>query len=147
MHSGTKLPKKKMYIILVSLSVIILSLSLETMMRVKDITLFDAWFENQSDVDRNTAFTIYVTANLSFYFQRVLLPMIFGLHTYFAYAKIRINKLFVFMWTVLLAGGLAFNVLTMSMSSVFFYVNNLVYLLLIGVTLSLIGIINENKGL
>ncbi|MCH4889205.1 hypothetical protein EZV73_16535 [Acidaminobacter sp. JC074] len=147
MHSGTKLPKKHMYIILISLSVMILSMSIETMMRVKDITLFDLWYQGQSDLSREAGYNIYVTGSLSYFFQRVIVPMALGIHTYFAYTKIRVNKLFVFMWTVLLGGGLAYNLIAFQLGSLFYYINNILFIILIVTVLSLIGVINKNKGL
>ncbi len=147
MHSGTKLPKKHMYILLISLSVMILSMSLETMMRVKDIALFDIWYKNQVDITREAGYSIYITATLSYFIQRVIVPMAFGIHTYFAYTKIRVNKLFVFMWTVLLGGGLAFNLITLQFGSMFYYINNVLFIILIGTVLSLLGVIDQNKGL
>lgn len=147
MHSGTKLPKKHMYILLISLSVMILSMSLETMMRVKDITLFDIWYKNQVDITREAGYNIYVTATLSYFLQRVIVPIAFGIHTYFAYTKIRVNKLFVFMWTVLLGGGFVFNLIGLQFGSMFYYINNVLFIILIGTVLSLIGVINQNKGL
>lgn len=146
MHSGTKLPKKHLYIILVSLSVIMLSLSLETMMRVKDISMFDAWFGLQNDITREAAFDVYVTAILAAFFQRVIVPMAFGIHCYFAYTKIRINKLFVFMWTVLLGGHFAYTIIALQFDSIFYYIDILIYIILIITTLSLVGVINKNKG-
>lgn len=136
-----------MYIILISVSFIILSFSLEAMMRVKDISLFNIWFESQSGVERDAAFSVYVTALLSVYFQSVIAPIVFGVHTYFAYMKIRINKLFVFMWTVLLGGGLAYVVAGMQLGSIFFYLNIIIYMILIVTTLSLLSVINQTKGL
>lgn len=136
-----------MYILLISLSVMILSMSLETMMRVKDIALFDIWYKNQVDITREAGYSIYITATLSYFIQRVIVPMAFGIHTYFAYTKIRVNKLFVFMWTVLLGGGLAFNLITLQFGSMFYYINNVLFIILIGTVLSLLGVIDQNKGL
>lgn len=146
MHSGTKLPKKHMYIMLISLSFIIFSTSLEMMMRVKDVALFDIWYLEHNEVSRQAAFSVYVTGLMSIYFQSVIAPIIFGIHTYFAYVKIRINKLFVFMWTVLLGGGLAMVIVSWQFDSIFYYIKIVFYMILLGTILSLIGVINQSKA-
>lgn len=134
-----------MYIILISLSFIILVMSLEVMMRVKDVALFDLWYTNQVELSRQAAFSVYVTGLLSVYFQSVIAPIVFGIHTYFAYVKIRVNKLFVFMWTVLLGGGLAMVIVNIQFDSIFYYIKVILYMILIGTVLSLIGVINQSK--
>jgi len=146
MHSGTILPKKHMYIMLISLSVIIFMTSMEMMMRVKDVALFDIWYQNHNEVSREAAFSVYVTGLLSVYFQSIIAPVVFGIHTYFAYVKIRINKLFVFMWTVLLGGGLAMVIVSRQFDSIFYYIIIVFYMILIGTILSLIGVINQSKA-
>ncbi|MBI9011132.1 MAG: hypothetical protein JEZ08_02800 [Clostridiales bacterium] len=149
MDSETKLPKKHMYIILVSLSFMMLSMSMETMMRVKDLAMFESWLVAQPEMGlaRDNGFDIYVTLQLSRYFQMVIVPMALGIHTYFAYAKIRISKLFVFMWTVLLGGGIAFLVVEKQFGSIFFYVNIGVYMILLITILSLLSVIDQRKNI
>lgn len=127
MTYGSKLPKKQAVIILSLLAVIIMVISLETMIHIKDADLFDAWYESYEvehlRVSEAEAFQVYVTAQLSIYFFRVIVPMILGVHTYFAYVKLRVNKLFVFIWTVLLIGALAYRVAHKDFDSIFFYIN------------------------
>lgn len=149
MDSNTKLPKKHMYFILVSLSFMIFSISMETMMRVKDLAMFDSWLLMQPEVEitREAGFSIYVTLQLSRYFQFVVVPMALGIHTYFAYVNIRINKLFVFMWTVLLGGGAAYIGIEKQFTSVFYYVNLGIYMILIVTILSLLSVIDQRKNI
>jgi hypothetical protein len=146
MNAITKIPKKQFYTIMIILGVLITSLSLETMMKVKDLTLYESWFASvETDLSYNDAFSVYVTANLALYAFKVIVPMMFGLHTYLAFVKIRINKLYVFIWTVLLAGSLGYIIVSRSFDSVFYYINIVSCVLLIGAVLTLVSIIDERK--
>lgn len=148
MNSGTQLPQKHTYIILITVSVLILSLSLDTLMRVKDLALYDLWYKDMAKeigYSFEDAFSIYVTANISAYFFNVVIPMAFGIHTYLAYRKIRINSLFVFIWVVLLIGGALYVVTTFALGSIFYYINIVGYVVLIITILSLMSVISETK--
>ncbi len=149
MDAITKLPKKHFYIIIAALAIIILSLSLEVMMKVKDITLYKDWINNAlkdgMSFNYDESFSIYVTANLSKFFQNLVVPMALGIHSYVALIKIRINKLFVFMWTVLLIGAGLFIGIELNLNSVFYYITVLFYIILVVTILSLISVIDENK--
>jgi len=151
MEKMVNLPRKQMYIILIGLGILILSMSIETLMKVKDIALYDQWFmefsvENTTLTYEN-AFSVYVTGNLSVYMLRIIVPMALGIHTYFAYTKIRINGLFIFMWTVLLLGGIAYIAVTKEFGSLFYYFNIGMYVVMLLTVLSLTNVIEENKTL
>ncbi len=146
MNSHIKLPSKKFYIILISCAAIIFAASMETMMRVKDIGLYNQWLADlDSQMIVDNPYDIYVTANLSYYFLMVIIPMAYGLHSYFAYTKLRINGLFVFLWTVMVLGGLAYNVIEFNFYSVFYYAKILGYLVLLLTTLSLTADVSGSK--
>lgn len=146
MNSYIKLPKKQFYYILVSCAVIIFAASMETMMRVKDIGLYHQWIQDlDPDMIIDSAYEVYVAANLSYYFLTVITPMSFAIHSYFAYTRLPINGLFIFLWVVLILGGLAYNFIEMNFDSVFYYIKLLSYLVLLFTTLSLINTVAESK--
>jgi len=122
---------------------------METMMRVKDIAMFESWMIVQPEIGltKEAGFDIYVTMQLSRYLQLVIVPMALGIHTYFAYMKIRINKLFVFMLTVLLGGGAAYIGFEKQFTSLFYYINLGVYMILIITVLSLISVIDQANNI
>ena len=131
MDYGVKLAKKQTIYLLSVLGGIILIISLESMMHIKDITLFDQWYKafevDHMGIDKADAFSVYVTGQLSLYFFRIVVPMILGIHTYFAYVKLRVSKLFVFIWSVLLIGALLYRLAHKDFTSVFYYLNILGY--------------------
>ena len=149
MNANIKLPKKQMYIILFALGFIILSMSLNVMMRVKDIGLYDLWFNDMVNEDLgityDSAFSIYVTGNLAAYFLKMFVPIALGIHTYFAYTKIRISQLFVFIWSVLLIGSMLYVIVEKQFGSIFYYSNIIGYVVLILTILSLGSVINEEN--
>lgn len=131
-----KMPKNKFYIILILTSIIILSMSLESMFRVKDLSIFEKWIsENEilivSDEDFSQAFSSYLTLVLSSMFIKIITPASLSIYSYYAYSRIRINKLFIFIWTLLLLGGLGYELLSANLGSIFFYINIIAYIFLI----------------
>lgn len=151
MKGYTKLPKKQLYFILVSCAVIIFAASLETMMRVKDLTLFNQWYSDISmyyeelQYTQDQMFNAYVTANLSYFFLTIIVPVIYGIHAYYAYIKLRISGIFIFLWVILSVGALAYTVIEYNFNSLFYYVRIISYLVLIITTLSLTSAVNESK--
>lgn len=150
MDINTKLPKKHFYIIISSLSIIILALSLEVMMTVKDISLYDIWYNDALKegllLGYEESFSIYVSTNLSSYIQKLVVPMALGTHTYFAYTKIRISKLFVFIWVVLLIGAASYIGVEMNFASIFYYIEIVTYVVTVITVLSLVDVIDNNKS-
>ena len=145
--NNTKLPTSKFYILILSCSLIILSASLEVMFRVKDVTLFNQWIEQNKFVgDEALLLSQYISLNLTVFFSKIIIPVMFGVYTYFAYIKLRINQLYVFMWTVLNLGGLAYTAIEMNLNSVFYYVSIIGYAVMLITILSLVDVIRENKS-
>lgn len=149
MKSYVKLPKNKFYIILIFCSILIFSISLETMIKVKDVGLFKKWMISSKEIINETLsyeeyFNTYLIMNLSMLFLKSVIPMALSIHSYFSFTYIRINKLFVFIWTVLLLGGLSYNIVELNICSIFFYINIISYIILIINILSLGKVINNN---
>ncbi len=141
-NTNPRLPVKQLYIFLTACALIILSSSLDVMIRVKDLNLFDQWrLASGIEADLNDLFNAYVTISLSIYFFKIIVPIIFGIYSYFAYKKIRVNQLFVFIWTVLNLGGLAYVLVERQYGSVFFYLSAVGYLINVITLLSLMDVI------
>lgn len=147
MKEYVKLPIRKFYFILIPLGILILLLSLEVMIQVKDIDLFNIWMNNLPDegLTEQELFNIYVSGHLSMYFVKIIIPMGLSIHAYFSYTKIRINYLFVFIWTVLLVGSLAYALMDFRVDSVFTYLYLIIYAIVITTVLSLSTVIRNNK--
>ena len=72
LKSYVKLPKNKFYIILI-FSILIFSISLETMIKVKDVGLFKKWMISSKEIINETLsyeeyFNAYLIMNLSMLF-------------------------------------------------------------------------------
>lgn len=150
MLSNEKMHKSKFYLILIFTSLIILSISIESLIRVKDISIFESWVKTNnisltSDYELDQAFNSYISFILTTMFLKLTIPMALSIHSYFAYTRIRINKLFVFIWTVLLLGGLAYEIVGFNIVSVFFYINIITYIILIITINSLSSDIDKSK--
>lgn len=54
--------------------------------------------------------------------------MILGIYSYFVFKRSKINKIFIYIWTVLLLGNLAFILIELKFDSIFFlYQYNMLY--------------------
>ena len=144
MNAYTKLPSKSLYRMLTACVVIVISLSLQTMIQVKDVALYRIWAQNIGI--SNESFSAYVTVHLIQFFIKMIVPVMFSVYAYFAYTHIRINYLFVFIWSVLLIGGFLFVLTEMNFSSVFYYLSLLGYAVLIFNVLSLGRHIGNSKN-
>ena len=152
MNSYTKLPKKQLYSILLLCSIIILSETLTVMIKVKDINLFKVYliklgFTLDLGSLYSEHFSSYVAMNLSYFFFNILITVIIIIHSYIAFISIRISKLFVFIWTVLVRGALAYTKLGFNFQSIFYYINITCYIFLLITILSLNKVIDNIKGL
>lgn len=150
MNSYTKLPKKHLYFILLFSSIIIMSESLTVMIKVKDINLFKDYLINlgftlESDTLYQEYFSSYVAQNLSYFFFSIIIPVFLSIHSYFAFISIRISKLFIFIWTVLILGALTYTVIKFNLQSVFYYLNIFCYILLILTILNLNKVIDSGN--
>lgn len=151
MLSNEKIPKSKYYIILVLTSIIILSISIESMFRAKDLSLFENWLsinniKTINDYEFKQAFNSYIVIILSNMFFKIIIPASLSIYSYFAYTRIGINRLFVFIWTVLLLGGLAYEVISFNIGSIFFYINIIAYVALAITIVSLGSLLDQKKG-
>ncbi len=149
MNTSVKLPKKQFYILIAALGVVLFALSVEVMIRAKDILLYDEWYREAVAggllAGYEEAFSVYLSLNLSDFFFKAIVPMMMGVYSYFAYVKIRINKLFVFIWVVLLIGAAAYIAVGRNFSSVFYYIILAFYIVSVITVLSLIKVIDDSK--
>jgi len=151
MNSYTKFPKRQLYIILIAVAFGIFISSLDVLMRGKDSQLFEIW---RTEIQRSGAFPEgfdptfddYAGAEMFRYLFKIAIPMGFGLLTYLTYIKLRLNRIFVFIWSVLLVGGMAYTFFELNFGSVFYYLVIAGYLVLIITVLSLNGEIGSNKN-
>lgn len=120
------------------------------MMKAKDINLYNIWFNNAIKegliINYDESFGVYVSTSLSDFFQKLAVPMALGVHTYFAYTKIRISKLFVFIWTVFLLGSAAYIAVEVNFNSIFYYIDIFVYVVVVITVLSLLDVIDNSKS-
>lgn len=151
MDGYTKLPKKNLMMILISSAVIIMMCSFEVMFVTKDAAIYREWIKSieyqmtgASDIEM---FNAFISVNLSRYFIKIIVPVMVSVHSYYAYVKLRINKLFVFVWTVLVLGEVAYLLNAINLQSVIFYISLFSYLFLTFSILSLNTVINHDRNM
>lgn len=137
MKEQIEMPKGIFYLIVGTCVAIILFTSIEVLFRAKDTQLFEMWLSNPK---LNTAlagqtneqlFSTYLSMCLSIFFVRIITPMGIAIHSYFALTKLRVNKLFVIIWTMLLIGSFAISILSESLFTIFFILSGIGHVILI----------------
>ena len=144
---------KKIFYLIVSLcAVIIMANSIEAFIKAKDLGLFEAWLANPKlNIDRsqntNQIYSIYLTMCLSVFIMRVITPVALGINTYFAFIKTKVNKLFVFIWIVLLVGLFMFTSIGELHFSIFFIISAICHIGLLFIMIYLLEEINKQKNI
>ena len=144
MKGYTALPKKQFFLLLGPLAILIFIFSIEVLMKGKDTVLFDLWVQKTNQVSNKdniqALFSIYITGQLSMYFQKIIIPIGLSIHSYLAYTKLRINQLFVFIWTILSGGSFAYSLVGLTLNNPFVYI----YIVLYGIILiTLLSLLDE----
>ncbi|MFR5264695.1 hypothetical protein [Clostridium sp.] len=152
MKDSIEMSKRSFYIIIGLCAVIIIMVSLETILMVKGNEIFELWKSNPNLVDKvvgssvEEMYSIYLTMCLSMFFIKIITPIALTINTYFAFVKLRVNKLFVQIWIVLLIGLFAFTAIMENFYSIFFIVSTASYLGLVIVMLYFWVSINKRKN-
>ena len=148
MLSNVKIPEKKYKPILIFTSLLILSISLEALFKVKDTMIFEEWmdFNNisiNSDYSIEQVFSSYLILNIINMLMKIVIPVSFSIHSYFAYTRIGINQLYIVVWSIFLIIGLVYEIIGFNYGSIFFYINIIGYIILIITVFSLNSIISN----
>jgi len=152
MENNARLPLKQLNIILIASVAIIFSSSLEVLIRVKDSGLFEVWKENALLAGYFTqnmppTFDDYVVGEMFRYMFRIIIPIGFSLFSYYTYRKLRLNRLFIFVWSVLILGGIAYTFFELNFNSIFYYIVLIGFVVMLITVLSLNEEIRNNKNL
>lgn len=145
MKEMVKLPQRHYWIIVVCSALAIFLATLEVIAQVKNPDLFQQWLTEMALQNQEGLFSIYLTGRLTHYAAIVIIPMTFALYTTFAANKLRINSLYIFMWTVLMLASLGYSVLGKSFDDGFLYAYGAVYSGIVITVLSLVDVIRESK--
>lgn len=137
MRESIEMPKGIFYIIVGICGSIIMLTSLDMILRTKDIELFNMWLTNPSinaEVSVQTTeelYSTYIQMCLSIFIVRVVTPMAIAIHTYFTFTKLRVNKLYVVLWSLVAIGSFILSSLGEPFYSIFFIMTGIAYLALI----------------
>lgn len=135
-HTGLK--TKDYYRLIVPCGIIILLASLEILAKAKDLEYFN--YVNQSLQEAgnpNITYGDFVVSLMAAYVSRILVPVGLGLNSYYAYSKSGITRIFIWSWGIFTFAALAFHVLTLELSSMFYYALIILYIVLLLFLISL----------
>jgi len=135
MFRVVNLPKREFNMLLSLVLALFVVLSLEMFIIVKDYDSFMSWLSNMKElnyisnnVTESEALRVFVNANLTVFVQRVITPFFFVIHTYFAFTKMGINKLYVYFWGAMFLAGVIMVVVQMDYISIMFYIKIIIYI-------------------
>lgn len=135
MHKTINLEKGQYYIIILLAIISLLSISMDSLFKVKDYLLFESWYSenigNLGGYSLEEGFNTYLNINLFSMILRGLVPVGLSINTYLAYIKTGINKAYIYMWLILLSLNLIFILIEFNRTSIFFYISSIGHLLLI----------------
>jgi len=142
MRTEKNLSKRKFFLISMVAIIIVVIASLESLLLVKDTGFFNNWLIANS-LQGQEHFGVYVTSVMSQYILKIIIPVFFGISTYISFAKTRVNGMFIFIWSVLLAGSLGFTLISIEKNSLLFFVYIILYIVLILNVLSLVDRLSD----
>ena len=137
MRDSMEMPKVIFYTIAAICAVIITLTSLEMLIKAKDTSLFNMWLSNGNlgedllTQPTSQLYSTYLNVCIATLFVRVITPIAVVIHSYFTFIKLRVNKLFVIIWSVLIVGSFSLTILTEQFYSIFFIGSGIGYLALI----------------
>lgn len=137
MHEQMEMPKGIFYIIVALCGIIITVTSLEVMIKAKDTGLFEIWLSNPRISEglvgqsKDQMYSTYITLCLSTFFVRIIAPIGLAIHSYFTLTRLRINRLYVIVWSVLLIGSFLLTIIGEAYISIFIIISGICYLTLV----------------
>lgn len=127
-----KLSKADFYRIIILCGILISLASLEVLAKAKDADYFN--FINASLKEQGSpqlTYEDFVISMISAYVARIIIPAGLALTSWVALVKTGFNQVFIFSWSVFLLAALAFQILSLELTSIFYYLFILLYLLLL----------------
>lgn len=137
MRESIEMPKGTFYTIVAICAAIIMMTSMEMLIKAKDTDLFNMWLstsnlgEDALSQTTKELFSTYLNVCISTFFIRVITPMAVAIHCYLTFTKLRVTKLFVAIWIVIIIGAFALTFLGEQFYSIFFIGSAIGYLALI----------------
>lgn len=122
MTATAKMPKSYFYSIIIACAVIIFCECLQVLVRVRDPINFEIW-------GNGISFETYMIIQLSYFFERISVPIMLGLYTYLAFIKLRIGKLFVVVWGLMLLGAIITTGLEFDFTNILYYLKMIAYVI------------------
>ncbi|MBU3133268.1 hypothetical protein KPL39_14370 [Clostridium gasigenes] len=139
MRESIEMPKKIFYLIVGICSAIIMLTSIDIILRAKDTELFNMWLSktnsSQEFLMKTTEelFSEYLQMNISIFMVRAVTPMAIAIHAYFTFTKLRVNKLYVVLWSLISIGTFLLTSLGEQFYSIFFIMSGICYFILIAI--------------
>lgn len=132
MEPLNRLPRKDYYRIVMTCGILILLASVEVLAKAKDLDYYQ--YVNRSLLEqgeRAVTYGDFVVSMMASYIGRILVPVGLGLTSYYAYIKSGITGVFIWSWGLFTFAALAFHILSLELTSIFYYLFILLYILLL----------------
>lgn len=126
-----KLSRRDFYWIIILSGILISLSSIEVLAKTKDLDYFN--FINESLQGQGApplAYEDFVISMISTYVAKIIVPVGLALTAWVAFMKTGFNSVFIFSWSVFLLAALAFQILSLELTSIFYYLSILLYLML-----------------
>ncbi len=139
-----RIKKKLFYITMVSVALIILTISVDTLIKANNEVSFNIWQAENSleTLEEVEQYRVYLGILMVDYFFRLIVPMVYGLQTYFAYKKSGVGIIYKSIWSVILIAMLIVTILNFNTASLADYLTGISYIVII---ITLLNIKKDSK--
>lgn len=111
---------------------IILLASVEILAKAKDLDYYNFIRQSLEAQGRGTiSYEEFVVGMLASYLGKIIIPAGLAFNTWYAFIKSGYNRTFIWIWSIFTGAALAFQMLSLELNSLFYYLFILLYLILL----------------
>lgn len=133
MRESIEMPKSIFYLIIAICGIIIMSTSIDILFRAKDVGLYNQWIQSDNlnsyilNLTAEEQYSTYLQMCISTFIVRAVTPMAITIHTFLTFVKLRVNKLYVILWTLVSIGTFILSSLGETYFSIFYLISAIGY--------------------
>lgn len=126
------MPQSIFYGIVICCAIIISCECIQVLWRSGNPEYFELWGEN------------YMLILIGHFFERLTVPFLMALYTYFTYIKLRVGKIFCLVWQIMLIGAIISVALEQDFTNVLYYIKLIAYGFNMIILIKLWQVIDDN---
>lgn len=127
-----RLRRKDFYRLMLCAGFIISLASVEILAKAKDLDYFNFIRQSLEEQGRGTLnYEDFVVGMLGSYLGKIIIPAGLAFNTWYAFMRSGYNRTFIWVWSIFTGAALGFQILSLELNSIFYYLFILLYLILL----------------